>query len=386
MNPRPHPGRAAAPAIAVVGVPGGRRLELFGAAARAAGLPEPVVLPWRELAAGPVAVPPGALVRVDSPGGEPETERLLRGLKRPLDPHRVEGTAAWYAGFRAALHRLAAAAAAAPGARLVQDPAELAVMCDKRACQQRLGEAGVPVPPALPGGPVSGYAELRRRMAEHGRPRVFVKPAHGSSASGVVALTAWGERVRATTSVELVRTPAGVELYNNLRVRTYTRPHDAAALVDALCADGVRVEGWLPKASLDGRTIDLRVLVVAGRATHTVVRAATGPITNLHLGAERGDPARLRAAMGAGRWRSALAVAERAAGCFPATLHAAVDLLVSPCLRRFAVCEVNAFGDLLPGVLSPEGRDSYAEQLHAMYPSAPPGALQVRPREPVCTP
>ena len=40
---------------------------------------------------------------------------------------------------------------------------------------------------------------------------------------------------------------------------------------------------------LDGRAADLRVVVVAGRATHAVVRTSLHQMTNLHLGGSRGD-------------------------------------------------------------------------------------------------
>lgn len=350
--------------LAVVAVPGSRRLRLFTDAVRTAGLAEPALIPWPELAAGPVAVPPGTLVRVDSPGEDAETARLLRGLDRAPDPYRVGGTAAFHAGLRAALDRLAAAVDAAPGARLLQDPAEVALMCDKRRCHAALAAAGVPVPPALDG-PVTGYADLRERMAERGWGRVFVKPVHGSSASGVVALAARPGRVRAVTSADLVRAGPRVRLYNSLTVRVYEDEADAAAVVDALCADGVHVERWLPKAGLNGRTIDLRVLVVAGRATHVVVRSSTSPMTNLHLGNARGDPDALRERMGETAWREAMAVAEDAAARFPRTLHAGVDLLLAPGWHSSAVCEVNAFGDLLPGVLH-AGRDTYGEQVEAV--------------------
>lgn len=352
--------------LVVVGVPGNRRLEMFGAAADAAGLPAPVVLPWRDLAAGPVELPPDALVRVDSPGGDAETERLLRGWEHTPDLYRAEGTADQHAGLRSALGRLTAAVAATPGAALLQEPADLVDMCDKRRCHTRLAAAGVPVVPALPG-PVTGYASLRAAMEAHRWPRVFVKPAYGSSASGVVALaTASNGRIRAVSSADLVRGPGGtVELYNSLRLRTYVREEEVAAVVDALAPDGLHVELWLPKAGFGGRSVDLRVVVVAGRATHVVVRSSASPMTNLHLGNARGDLEALRESVGPRAWAEAMATAEAAAACFPRTLHAGVDLLASPGWREFTVCEVNAFGDLIPGVLH-EGRDTYAEQLHAL--------------------
>ena len=389
--------------LVVVCVPGNRRLALFTEAARAAGLPDPVPLPWRDLAdpaSGPVTLPEGALVRVDSAGEDTTTARLLRGWDHDPDLHRAEGTADQHRGFARALGRLSEAVAATPGAHLLQDTGDLVDLCDKRRCHARLDAAGVPVAPALPG-PVTGYASLREAMAEQGWSRVFVKPAHGSSASGVVALaTGPGGRIKAVTSAALVHgggeggaaqgSPAArgpgtdpVALYNSLRLRTYTTETEVAAVVDALAPDGLHVERWVPKAGFDGRVIDLRVLVVAGRATHVVVRSSRSPLTNLHLGNARGDLAALRESVGPQVWEAAMATAEAAAAVFPDTLHAGVDLMASPGWREFTICEVNAFGDLLPGVLH-EGRSTHAEQLHALATgrfAVPPAPLLSSPTE-----
>jgi len=80
---------------------------------------------------------------------------------------------------------------------------------------------------------------------------VFVKPAHGSSASGVLALQVGRGRVMATTSVQL--SDDGT-LYNSLRVRRYDDERSVAAIVDRLAPDGLHVEQWFPKAAVDGRT------------------------------------------------------------------------------------------------------------------------------------
>ncbi|WP_067814340.1 STM4014 family protein [Actinomadura kijaniata] len=346
----------------VVGTPGDRRVTMFADACRAEGAGEPRVVGWPDVLRGAdPAFGPGTLVRIDSPGEDPEADALLRG---PGDPTRVGGGAAWYAAFRAGLERVRDAAHRS-GARLLGDPDEIAVMFDKRLCHARLQAAGVPVPPALP--EVTGYAELRARMAEAGERRVFVKPAHGSSASGVVAFQTNGTRVKAVTSA--ARGPGG--FHNSLRVRTYEDEADVAALVDALGADGLHVERWLPKASLDGRVLDLRVVVVAGEPTHAVVRTSRAPMTNLHLGGRRGDLDAVRRALGEDGWRRALDVCARAAACFPGSLMVGVDLLVGIGWRRVAVGEVNAFGDLLPGLTGlPEGpavgADTYTAQVRAV--------------------
>lgn len=357
------------PLVTVIGNPGHRRITGFAAAAAAAGLPEPRLVAWRDVLSGaPLAFPAGP-VRIDSPGEDAAVHALLSGTD--ADPHRVEGGAARHAALVAALDRIEAAVAARPGAWLANDPADIAVMFDKRRAHPLLEARGVPVPQALsgPAAPVRSYAELRQRMAGDRVPRVFVKPPHGSSASGVVALETHGTRVQATTSVELVRGADGVTLFNSLRIAKYRDETEVAALIDALGADagpgGLHVESWLPKLTLDGRATDLRVLVVAGRATHVVARSSRSPMTNLHLGNARGDVAAVRAAVGEDAWARAMATCVRAAGCFPRTLHVGVDLLFAVDRRRHAVGEVNAFGDLLPGVLH-QGRDTWGEQVHAL--------------------
>ncbi|TYK46253.1 STM4014 family protein [Actinomadura decatromicini] len=347
--------------FAVVGTPGDRRPALFAAACRSAGLPEPRLVPWTDVLRGAeIVLAPGELLRVDSPGEDAEADALLRG---PGPPARVGGGARWHRTFTAALRRLSAAASAS-GARLLGDADEIGVMFDKRATHARLRAAGVPVPPALP--QVDGYAALRARMAEAGLRRVFAKPAHGSSASGVVAVQAAPGRVRAVTSAVM----EGDRLFNSLRVRTYQTEDEVAALIDALTPDGLHVERWLPKATVGGRVFDLRVVVIDGEPTHAVVRTSCHPMTNLHLGGARGDLSAVQSALGEAGWRRALDVCARAAACFPGSLMVGVDLLIGQGMRHMEVGEVNAFGDLLPGLTGlpggpAQGLDTYAAQVRA---------------------
>lgn len=361
MTPRHVPGTR----FAVVGNPGSRRVALFGDAVRAAGLPAPRLVAWRDvLRAQGAEFGPDEVVRLDSPGEDAEVDRLLRGAQ---DPTRVEGSARWYAGFLAAVRTLRG------GVRL-DDPDELAVLFDKRRCHAVLDAAGVPVPASPTSGAgsahVRGWDDVRALMREHRMPRLFVKPAHGSSASGVLAVEHGGAgRIRATSSVELT---GDGRLFNSLKVRRYEREQDVAAIVDALAPDGLHLERWLPKASQQGRAADLRVVVVAGRVTHAVVRTSRSPMTNLHLGGARGDLDAARHAVEAAgaRWTDLLGVCERAAACFPGTLCVGVDLLPATGWRRAAVGEVNAFGDLLPRLTGlpgsdAEGMDTYAAQVAA---------------------
>jgi len=292
---------------------------------------------------------------------------LLHGSAEPIDMYRVEGSLRWYQGFTEALDRLHAAIAAA-GAVALGDRDETAIAFDKARTHALLRANGVPVPESP--GAVDSFAGLRAALAAAGTTAAFVKIRHGSSASGVVAVTMRGERARAVTSVELVRTPEGIELYNSLRVRTYDYEDDIAAVIDTLARDGLHAEHWIPKARQDGRDCDLRIVTIAGRATHAVLRTSGHPMTNLHLGGRRGDLAAFQDRLGPDRWRAVLDLAERAAACFPRSDVLGVDILPGARGDDF-VGEVNAYGDLLPDLLGRpgtvgEGLDTYGAHIRSL--------------------
>lgn len=350
--------------LAVVGNPENRRVTLFLDAAARAGLPTPRVVPWLEVLVDSGArFAPDEWVRLDSPGENPEVDALLRG---PGAPTRIADGPRWHASLITAVGTLR-------GGRRLTDGEDLAVLFDKRRCHAVLAAGGVPVPAS----PTSGadaptprdWPEVRALAAEAGLRRFFVKPAHGSSAAGVLAVeTASGGRVQARCSAEL----AADGLHNSLRVRRLVRDAEVGALVDALAGERLHIEAWLPKPMAQGGAADLRVVVVAGRATHAVLRTSAHPMTNLHLGGRRGDLAVAQEGFDASGfgWERALAVAEHAAAQFPRTLCVGVDLLPAANWRGAAVGEVNAFGDLLPGLPGLPGRadglDTYAAQLAAL--------------------
>ena len=352
------------PRLAVVGNPENRRVTMFLDAASHRGLPTPRVVSWHEvLTTGGARFEDDELVRLDSPGENASVDALLRG---PGDATRIGGGPRWHAS-------LVAAATTLRGGRLLTDPDDLAVLFDKRRCHAALADSGVPVPfsPTAAGdAPEPGcWLDVRELARSAGLRRFFVKPAHGSSAAGVVAVeTAPGGRVQAHSSVEV----SADGVHNSLRVRRFSGEAEVGALVDAVAGEALHIEAWLPKPVTRGRAADLRVVVVAGRATHAVVRTSVHPMTNLHLGGRRGDLAAARAAFDAAGfgWASALAVAERAAARFPRTLCVGVDLLPSANWNGASVGEVNAFGDLIPGLLGLPGRadglDTYGAQLAAL--------------------
>lgn len=372
--------------VAIVGNPGCPRIALFGAALARAGQPPATVIPYIDLINGRLgldrALGPGVVLRIESPGRDFEVERALiaegadvedvegparigRAAARalPWDRGRIRFPRQWYLGFREVLCRIDRQRPACPGHVAASSPGEIAVMFDKPRCHALLQASGVPCPPSP--GPIGSYDELRGRMRQLGLGRVFVKLAHGSSASGVVALAVGERKILATTTVEMVRAGGEIRLYNSRAIRRIEDERQVASLVGALALEVVHVERWIPKAGIDGRAFDLRVVVVDGRAGHAVVRMGRGPITNLHLGNERRDPGPLRDRMATADWEAGMATCERAASAFPGSLHAAVDLLIAPGYRRHAVLEVNAFGDLLRGVVD-RGLDTYDAEVEAL--------------------
>lgn len=335
--------------LTVVGNPENRRITQFLAATAAVGLPTRV-LSWTDVLADRLPDRVG-LVRIDSPGEHAEVDGGLRRLgggdDRPLDHGELVDLAGWYAGLLRAVARVTDLPGAAPDTSVH----DLAVLFDKRLTRACLAAAGVPIAAAGP--------PLERVLDSPGR--WFVKPAHGSSASGVLAIEVGRGRVHAVGPVER----DGRRLFNTLRPRTYRGRAEVATLLELLADSGPMItERWFSKVTLDGRSLDLRIVVINQVARHTVVRTSRSPITNLHLGNARGDLAAVQDRLGRDGWARAQQVSEQAAACFPDTWTVGVDLMISPQWNDFAVAEVNAFGDLLPGVVV-DGRGTYQWQAAA---------------------
>lgn len=364
--------------------PENRRAALFQAALAREGELPAQILSYEDLlqeGVKPDVIPALPLVwKLDSPGENFAVEKglLVRGLaqaetegspflgeteidKLSLDPGRILYPRQWYLGFVALLADLATARAR-PDVVCTWNASEISVMFDKARCHARCLAGGVPVPESP--GEVRGFDELIARMEAAGWSRAFVKLAHGSSASGVVAFrfASRGQRLEAITSAEMVATEGEVKLYNSLRIRRYTTLSEVRTLIDTLARQKVHVERWLPKARLSDREMDVRVVVIGGHPRHLVVREGRCPMTNLHLGNRRGDAELLRTRLGEEGQASLAALAARAGRLFPRSLSVGVDIAIAPNFREFRVLEVNAFGDLLPGVMH-EGRDTYAAQV-----------------------
>jgi glutathione synthase/RimK-type ligase-like ATP-grasp enzyme len=373
--------------VLVVGNPANRRVTMFQAALAAQGHPPARIVAWRDLAepGAPARlladVPAGELVRIDSAGEDSAVERafLRRGeaaaraggfdaiapaalVAVPDELGRILYPRQQHLGFLAVLDELAAAL---PGdARVLPPPAAIALLFDKAATSARCRELGVPVPEALPR--VTEPDELRAAMRAAGWRSVFVKLTSGSSASCLALFSHRPGFEQVITTVEDTRTAR----YNTRKLRHLSGRPQIDRVLGFILGEGAHVERAVPKAKLDGRFFDLRVLVIDGEPAFVVVRCAPHPITNLHLGGQRGDLAAVRARVSPESWHRAMAscvALQRSTGAF----HVGVDLMFEPDFEHHRVIEGNAFGDLLPN-LERDGLDVYGWQIRRLLGTVAP--------------
>lgn len=350
----------------IVGHPGHRRVVAFQDALAGAGQPAATVLPYLDLLqrrVDPARALAGAdWVRIESPGEHfgVESALLAWGGADPSswveETGRLRDPAAWFRGFRRLLADLDAAA---PAARWLNPPQDILAMCDKPRAKQLAGRNALPACPRF-----ADYAAFREYVQTQPGQGWFVKLDYGSSASGVLAyrLHPGSGREQALTTLEMPDPQDPDRCYNSRRLQRYqgaaVRP-----VLDALFRCGAYVEPWLPKARWRDGVYDLRIVVIGGRRRHTVARWSRGPITNLHLGNRRLDPADLD--LPAGTWTAVDTLATAVMAAYPHSLYAGLDVLLPRDPGPPRLLEVNAFGDLLPGLLD-GGASTYAAEVAAL--------------------
>lgn len=374
----------ARPRFVIIANFGCRRLELFAAALEKLGFAPPIVVSYFDILTGQIqlenVVGEGDILRLESPGRDWQVEKLLleRGAEKTesegqfrflpsetvanleLEKGRLWPSRQWFWGLSWLLGELASQLGECPPHRKMQSPSEILVMFDKPACHDLLLKNGVAVAPAL--GIPANFEDFWARLQTANWRRVFLKLAHGSSASGVVAFSTDGSAMRAETTAEIVRENGEIRLYNSRRLQIYRDGRDVEDLLNALCRERVWIEKWLPKARLNGQNCDVRWLGIGGQARHGIVRLSRSALTNLHLLNTRAPLELLRAQMRESDWEAARQTCEKAFALFSGSLSVGADLVFAPQMRRHAILELNAWGDLLPDVWD-AGESVYEAQI-----------------------
>lgn len=337
--------------------------------------PEVEVVPWRAVVPrdgcldGLAAFDRPALVRLESPGRDFEVTRsLLEAGSRetpgeePTDwstlvyqKGRLVRPGLLYRGFRRVLAGLRASFDARPHLQPLACPLAVAELFDKNATSARLQGAGIPCPPSLPAPPTS--AELLDALRRHGFATAYVKLNTGSSASAIAVVRAGDTPPWAVSSV--VRLDDGF-----FSTRRLCRPQgkELQAVLDFLLAEGVCVQRGIRMAQIDGHNFDVRVVVVQGRPAFCIFRLSSQPMTNLHLGGQRGAYETCRAAIPSRAWLDALDHCTEAARLYRCAA-VGVDLLFESGYLRHYLLEINSFGDFFPGLVDSQGRSVHAVEI-----------------------
>jgi len=356
------------PPIVVLGAASGPRTEAFRAALARLGEAPAEFLSYQRFLGHPSLLAgmlqAGAILRFDSPDRELACLRALYeagagsadiagfpvftgpSLDRILHRRGPIGSPAQLAfGLQHAL-TLAATIARERGARLLADPGEVARSFDKSANAEHLDALGIPVPRRI--GPVACFDDLIAKMRSERLGRVFVKLRFGSSAAGMTALALGpgGQIVAYTTAIA----GDGGAACATRAVRRLAQHREVREIIDLLAPLGLHAEAWQPKAGVDGRSSDLRILTMNGEPVFNVMRLSPHPMTNLHLGGTRRPPDALRRRVGEAVWGALLQSCRAVARAYSACSMLGVDAAILAGDRRHVVFEVNAFGDHINGV------------------------------------
>ncbi len=304
------------------------------------------------------------ILRIDSPGRDLKAQALITelgipALKKANKPYesvqnitansqekgRIIAPNQFYYGFKHILQQIENQIDQHTDIQVMNHPFDIQLAFDKYACQRYLLANDIPI--AEPFEEIHNYQQLRDAMKVKKIPRVFIKLKHGSSASGIIALETSKDRVQIKTTIETERRKNHLTLFNSRKIRQSNDEAYIESLVDILCTMEVQVERWIPKAQLSGHNVDLRILMIAGKAQHKVLRMSHTPMTNLHLLNQRAEVELLKNKMSKQAWESLIDSCEKVAKLFPKSLYIALDVVVSIGLKKHFILEVNAFGDLL---------------------------------------
>ena len=243
------------------------------------------------------------------------------------------------------------------GLRFLNHPIDILAVLDKRHCKQRLLDAGIPVTPIL-SSHIGCYDELVAEMKERHIHQVFIKPNTGSGAAGVVAF-----RLNAKNNEQVMYTAALAkdgQLLNTKQMRRTNSSAEAKSTINKILAQDAIVEQWIPKATHNAVSYDLRVVWQFGKMAFIVPRFSKSPITNLHLNNMAGlfDDLQLNS--------SVVSQIEKVCGntmkLFPRLCYAGIDILLTKDSLQPMVIEVNGQGDLIYQDIYAENR-IYKQQL-----------------------
>ncbi len=326
------------------------------------------LVPWSDVVPragnldGLVAFDRPAIVRLESPGRDWHVARQLLALgtgddtflSLPFQKGKLVEPLAFFEGFRRTLAGLDASFRARPHLHVLADPLAIVEMFDKNATCRRLRQAGLPIPGTLD--PPPGPGEVLDAIRATRWRTAYAKLNTGSSASAIVVVSNGPEPTGQSSVVSLAD-----GFFSSRRLASYRGP-ELVRVLDFLGQQGLCVQEGIRMATVEGRNFDVRVVCVHGKPTVTIFRLSWLPMTNLHLGGQRGDWQVCRAAIPTRAWLDALDHCEAAASLYRGET-VGIDLLFEAGFHRHFILEMNAFGDFFPGLVDSNGRSIAALEL-----------------------
>jgi len=213
---------------------------------------------------------------------------------------------------------------------------------DKYTCKKRLEKAGVPVTP-LVAHSIKSEEELNDTMRSKKLYSVFIKPRFGSGACGVAAY-----RLNPKSGRSVLTTSAGIiggKLHNTKRLQKVEDSNTISLILQHLFSQDCVVEKWIPKANLNEKVFDLRVVYQFGKIDFIVVRQSSGCITNLHLNNDAASIDFL--GLSDNVLRDIDSVCKKAMAQFKGLNSAGIDVLLKKGSLSPYIIEINGQGDLI---------------------------------------
>lgn len=294
-------------------------------------------------------------LRITSPGEDFDLQKRLLKIGGYADAdslHFEKGVIFpneyWYRGWCVVLQKIEGFISRNPLLKVLNNPASIQLAFHKLNCQKLLSNQGISTPKIILN-QISKYDSLIHLLKQENIHQVFIKPYHGSSASGVMALRQNKGKQILYTTIEL----KGNQLYNNLKLQKYSSIPKIKTIVDSMIPRGLLVEEWIRKKTFQKKSVDFRILVINGKAAFVVPRMSPHIITNLHLGNEKGNIDEVENVWGKELIHEAKTLAENAVKIIDGLFYGGVDVAISANGIPY-VLEINAFGDLLLNIFQKE--------------------------------
>ena len=307
-----------------------------------------------------------ALFRVESPGREFELfRRLMQTGQRAagLDPSPWQmdrrgwiASPQWlYGGLCHVLANLETSVEQNPRVHPTSNLADTRLLFDKNAVSKLLTANQVATPKAFK---PDSIEELFEGIIGRDWPQAYAKLAYGSCASGIALITRAPKISAVTTVVEI-----DGEFFNTYHVRRVDQ-HNLVPILRFLVQEVATVQVPIDKARIDGDSFDVRAIVIDGEVVASIFRASKLPMTNLHLGGYRADPARCRRLIPQRQWADAMDLCWRAAQSFDMAALG-IDLAFDRRTMEPQIIEINAFGDFFPNWTNHQGQTVHQMEIAA---------------------